>query len=361
MWSIDMSTDDLSKDQIIDIRKTLGKFVKQAKTQAKHETCLICGQKLPFCNSHTVPKFCLKSIADNGKVKLFNALVGTELLSVDSGINNAGTFHIICCQCDNTIFQDYENPKAYSNIPSCKLLNQIALKNVIRDIYKHEAELEMIKNVKKKTHEYEADFFTTIMMDIYFESQIRARSRDIEECYNIFYAAKNNLSDLSPSLHIVSFDQLNYIVPIAFQGMIALITGLNGEVINNQYDYNPDYSVEYLHLAIFPLENSSVIIMFSDDKSSRTLTFENELKNMSIINRLEIINRIIFWYAEDYFLSPQLPKEISSELRQAAQQMQDLVSINPEKTLKNAVKDYDLRRDTCLPNLLSQEYAISNS
>ena len=70
MWFIDMNTDDLAKDQLIDTRKILGQFIKQAKMQAKHETCLICGQKLPFCNSHTVPQFCLKNIADNGKVKL---------------------------------------------------------------------------------------------------------------------------------------------------------------------------------------------------------------------------------------------------------------------------------------------------
>jgi hypothetical protein len=356
MWFIDMNTDDLAKDQLIDTRKMLGQFIKQAKMQAKHETCLICGQKLPFCNSHTVPQFCLKNIADNGKVKLFNALIGTELLSVDSGINNAGTFHIICRPCDNTIFQDYENPQAYSNIPSSKLLNQIALKNVLRDIYKHEAELEMIMNAKIMMHEKEP--FIAIMMDRYFDSQIKARSLDVKECYDIFNVAKNNLSVVSPSVHIVSFDKLNYIVPIAFQGMIALITGVNGEIINNQYNYNPDYSVEYLHLVIFPLENTSVIITFSDDKNSRTLTFENELKNMSITNRLEIINRIVLWYAEDYFLSPQLPKEVSSELKQATQQMQDLVSISPEESLKKAVKDYDLRRDTCLPNLLSQEYAI---
>lgn len=356
MWSIDMNTDDLSKNQLIDARKMLGQFIKQAKTQAKHETCLICGEKLPFCNSHTVPQFCLKNIADNGKVKLFNALVGTELLSVDSGINNAGTFHIICRPCDGTIFQDYENPHAYSNKPSSKLLNQIALKNVLRDIYKHEIELEMMRNAKKTIHENNP--FIAIMADRYFDGQIKARSLDVKECYDIFNVAKNNLSVVSPSVHIVSFDQLNYIVPIAFQGMIALITGVNGEVINNQYNYNPDYSVEYLHLAIFPLENSSVIITFSDDKNSRTLTFENELKNMSNANRLEIINRIMLWYAEDYFFSPQLPKEVSDELEQSARQMQDVVSFNPEKSLKNAVKDYDLRRDTCLPNLLSQEYAM---
>lgn len=355
MWSINMNTDDLSNDQLIDAKKMIGQLVKQARTQAKHETCLFCGQNLPFCNSHTVPQFCLKNIADNGKVNLFKALIGTELLSSDSGVKNSGTFHIICRQCDGTIFQDYENPQAYSETPSSKILNQIALKNVLRDIYKHETELEMIKSMKRILIEKEP--FLAIVADV-FNSQIKARSQDIKDCYDIFDAIKANLNIASPSVHLVSFDKLNYVVPIAFQGMIALITGVSGELINNQYNYNSDYSVEYFHLAIFPLENSSVIITFSDDKNSRILTFEKELKNMSAAKRLEIINRMVFWYAEDYFFSPRLPKEAASELEQAARQMQDLFSTNPEKSTKNAIKDFDLRRDTCLPNLLSQEYAI---
>lgn len=356
MWSINMNTDDLPNDQLIDARKMIGQLVKLAKAQAKHETCLICGQKLPFCNSHTVPQFCLKNIADNGKVNLFNALLGTELLSSDSGVKNSGTFHIICRQCDGTIFQDYENPQAYSETPSSKILNQIALKNVLRDIYKHETELEMIKSGKRILIKKEP--FFAIIADAYFSSQMKARSQDIKDCYDIFDAIKANLNIASPGVHLVSFDKLNYVVPIAFQGMIALITGVSGELINNQYNYNSDYSVEYFHLAIFPLENSSVIITFSDDKNSRILTFEKELKNMSAAKRLEIINRIVFWYAEDYFFSPRLPKEAASELEQAARQMQDLFSTNPEKSTKNVIKDFDLRRDTCLPNLLSREYAI---
>ncbi len=140
--------------------------------------------------------------------------------------------------------------------------------------------------------------------------------------------------------------------------MVALITGVNGEVINDQYNYDPNYSVEYLHLSVFPLENTSVIISFSNDKNTRMTAFENELKKMNITQRLEIINRILMWYAEDYFFSPKLPKEVSSQLEKAAQQMQDLVTSNPEQSLKNAVKDYDLRRDTCLPNLFSYEYSV---
>ena len=276
MWFADLNTDDLSKEQLIEARKMLGQFIKQSKSEAKHKECLICGKKAPFCNSHTIPQFCLKNIADNGKMKSFNALVGTELLSAESGVNNAGTFHIICRSCDGTIFQDYEDPQAYAITPSSKLLNQIALKNALRDINKHETEIEMMKSMKKMLHE--KDLFGVYEKDSYFECQITARSRDVEECYDIFNDAKTNLTSANSNYHLISFDQLGYVVPIAFQGMIALITGVNGEVINDQYNYDSNYSLEYLHLAVFPLENTSVIISFSDDKYTRITTFENELK-----------------------------------------------------------------------------------
>ena len=125
---------------------------------------------------------------------------------------------------------------------------------------------------------HEKEPLLSFMMDSYFDSQITARSRDVEECYDIFNDAKNNLTSANPNYHLISFDQLGYVVPIAFQGMIALITGINGEVINDQYNYDLNYSVEYLHIAVFSLENTSVIISFSDDKNTRITEFENELK-----------------------------------------------------------------------------------
>lgn len=118
--------------------------------QAKHETCLICGQKLPFCNSHTVPQFCLKNIADNGKVNVFDALIGTKLCSSDSGIKSSGTFHVICRKCDGTIFQDYENPEVYSDIPSNKILNQIALKMFFEIFASMKPSLKRLRLSKRK-------------------------------------------------------------------------------------------------------------------------------------------------------------------------------------------------------------------
>ena len=93
-------------------------------------------------------------------------------------------------------------------------------------------------------------------------------------CLFEFHGFRNNLTSTNPNYHLISFDQLGYVVPIAFQGMIALITGVNGEVINDQYNYDPNYSVEYLHLAVFPLENISEIISISDNKNTRMTALE---------------------------------------------------------------------------------------
>lgn len=114
-----------------------------------------------------------------------------------------------------------------------------------------------------------------------------------------------------------------------------------------------------MHLAIFPLKDSTAVILFIDSESKRYSQFENYIKNTSQANRLEIINRIIFLYTEDYFLSKNLDAEVTHSLEESAKILQDIATTSPKRTLKNAVKDFDLRRDICIPNLLSKEYAVT--
>lgn len=70
--------------------------------------------------------------------------------------------------------------------------------------------------------------------------------------------------------------------------------------------------------------------------------------------RLEIINRIIFLYTEDYYLSKHLDEDTIRILQEPAKLLQDPGTTDPKRSLRNAVKDYDLRRDICLPNLFSK-------
>lgn len=144
-----MSTEGLTPEEIIEIRKILNQHIKNARKKARHKECLLCGKARGFCDSHTIPKFCLENIAWNGKLNSFNTLIDSKILNNDSGISNAGIFHIICKPCDGSVFQDYEKAEAYETYPTEKALNQIALKNALRDIYKHETEIEMFEASKQ--------------------------------------------------------------------------------------------------------------------------------------------------------------------------------------------------------------------
>lgn len=57
-------------------------------------------------------------------------------------------------------------------------------------------------------------------------------------------------------------DYLDYVVPIAYQGMSAIVTGVDGEMINDMFDYSPDYEVEYFHICILPLKYKTVVLTF---------------------------------------------------------------------------------------------------
>ena len=160
-------------------------------------------------------------------------------------------------------------------------------------------------------------------------------------------------------LRIVSYDKLDFTVPIAFQGMVALITGVNGEVINNIYEHNGDYKMEYLHIAVFPLRQSTAVVLFLDTNCSRYAQFEKYLAETSQEDRLEIINRIIFLYTEDYYLSKQLDEDIIKSLQEPAKTIHDVATFNPQKSIKKAVNEFDLRRYNDIPNLFAKEYSIS--
>lgn len=351
-----MSGQDLSKEQVIEVRKMLGRQIKDATTKSRHEKCMLCDKPGGFCNSHTIPQFCLENIAWNGKLNSFNTLIASELLSKDSGVNNAATFHIICRPCDSKVFQDYEKAEAYDTVPSETALNQIVLKTSLRDIYKHETEIELFEASKQMVKEKQP--LLSLMVAPIINAQIKARTRDIEECYEIFRKAKGYLITPNNWLKVVSYDKLDYTVPIAFQGMVALVTGMNGEVINDNFNHKKNYKIEYLHLAVFPLKGATAVMLFLDSENKRYSQFEKSIVNVTLEKRLEIINRIIMLYAEDYFLSKQLEDETLKQLEASAQTLQDLLTSNPNKSLKNAIEDYDLRREICIPNLFLRDYAV---
>jgi hypothetical protein len=53
----------------IKIKQEISELLKYVEQQSKPTHCLLCGKKCSsFCNSHVVPQFILKEIAESGMV-----------------------------------------------------------------------------------------------------------------------------------------------------------------------------------------------------------------------------------------------------------------------------------------------------
>ena len=136
---------------IIEARKTYSKLINKSKQQAKKSECLWCGEKITrFCNSHSLPQCILRNIDTDGKVDYFNSMLNLPLINSDKGINEAGTFKLLCRECDGKIFQDYENLASLCVRPSETVLEEIALKNVLMMLNKRYIEIELFNNMKNE-------------------------------------------------------------------------------------------------------------------------------------------------------------------------------------------------------------------
>lgn len=130
----DEESEKLSSN-VIGYKKELNKVLSEARKASKSEKCIYCGKETTsFCNSHSIPAFCLRNIATNGELLHSNKLVNFPLMDFEKGINKAGTFQVICRECDSKIFQEYEEPNNYQNEVTSQMIAQIAMKNYLKAI-----------------------------------------------------------------------------------------------------------------------------------------------------------------------------------------------------------------------------------
>ena len=89
----------------------------------------------------------LRSIAENGIVIHASAALGVDerIIDIENGVNKSGTFNYICNDCDNTFFQDYENPDNIVQPPTDKILAEIAVKNMLLQLSKRAVERKLIE------------------------------------------------------------------------------------------------------------------------------------------------------------------------------------------------------------------------
>lgn len=344
---------DARKDDIINASKAINNLIKESRAKSKLSKCYYCGEPCDgFCNSHTLPAFCLRNIAQKGKVFYSNSILDLPSLKEDKGVNESGTFHLICRDCDSKIFQEYENPDNYENIPSVKMLAQIDMKNNLKSISKRLMELEMYSLMGERIG----------ISEQWIHAKNTVSQLDLAEFEGSFSRAKKRDSKpFSGDYYVGFYKKLPYVVPVAFQGAVALIFDLEGNVINNVYNPDPKYKIKNVGVCIFPLKQNSIVMLFVEKDNSRYSKFFRQLKKLDLDSQLSIINYIIFSYSEDYFLSPNLDKEVLEKLNLLSGKTPEMMGFYPTTTsqqLEGVQKIFDYSERLSTPTLLSPAFAL---
>lgn len=193
----------------IEIRKKISSINKECRAKAKLDKCLICQKKVTsFCNSHSVPKFVLKNIEDRGSVYTSNHFFELPIEKEEKGLLEAGTFHIICKECDSSIFRDYEDEIALLKEPTNRIMAEMALKNTLITIDKRNFEIQLYEKLRK-----EYSYLPEITE--YFIQKNEVNKLDLEE---LNWECKRNKKiidkDLKSGYKQMFWTMLDYICPL---------------------------------------------------------------------------------------------------------------------------------------------------
>lgn len=337
----------------VTFNKSFGRALSEARSKAKKEKCFVCQKEVSsFCNSHSIPQFCLRRIALDGKVFLSGLQDVIPYIGNDTGVKSAGTFQIICHNCDNTIFQEYENPLSYDRIPTEQMLAQIAMKNYLQMIYKRNVEQELYSIYEERFSE-----------KVDFTGSHNAKELDLKEFEDGFKRAKMAANGHHPDwYYLCYYAKLDYVVPIAFQGIVTLVSDFDGNLVNDIYNGSSDYHTQDIHIAVFPFEDKSIVFAFIDSRHKRYRNFYKKLNALNLNDQLAAINYIIFKYSENVFLSKLIPDSVFKDpafIDVCATTNIAHVALPILNPIPNAIEEYDLSKRNSIPNLLSSEYALT--
>lgn len=274
-------------ERIIELRKEYSRLVKKSKQQAKKNQCLWCGKKITrFCNSHSVPQCVLRNIDMEGKLDYFNSMLNLPLINEDKGIGEAATFKLLCTDCDNTIFQDYEDLDKLSVEPTEVILEEIALKNVLMMLNKRYFEIELYHNLQK---EYDVPYP--------YEVKQEANLLDERDFWWDYLRTKEMLSssdEQKSKYKMFYWKKLDYIIPIAFQGIVTLYGDLEGNIVTDMYNTSEDIIIKHMHVCMFPLERSSVVFAFYHEDDKEYDNFAEQFRQLSEEEKLSVLCYIVY-------------------------------------------------------------------
>lgn len=343
----------VAREKMISVNQQIYRIDKKIRKKTKRETCLICNASCSsFCHSHSIPRFVLNNIAEESEVSAPRQVDNLEPQK-NTGVESAGVFFNICKLCDSKYFQVYEDAAALDSEPSDKVLAAIALKNYLKMVYERSLEVEEEKICTSLVKIPEIVISEGLSPAEY---AVKSLERELK------YALDSVLLNENDRYHLCYRKKLDYVVPYAAQYPIAMLTDFCGNTINDFYTGSSTHRLEYLHVAIFPLEQSSVILIFSKNNENRHRRFIRQLKKLDELDQLSAINFLTLTGSDNVFLSKSIYSNmIKNPIFMAACRLTYSIRSsvpNPINALEVAKRAHSFKKRYALPNLLAPEYAI---
>ncbi len=323
----------------IEIKKQVSKIFKTAEQRAKRDSCALCGKRCAsFANSHSVPQFVLKNIDVNGKFKTFGDIVGRS--NSRNGIKNAWTFHVLCSECENLYFKNYENEDALLIEPTNRIMAEITLKNALLMLYKYRINGETDKQaIEMGVFVGETDILSIMnaidLQNIDFE--IRRSKKIIDK-------------SLKSGFNLIYYKKLDWIVPVAYQSEMCMYDNIDGNIINPIYSESKATRMQKLQVCIFPLSTQTVVMLFVHKDDRNYVPFQKQFNKLDEEHKLQYINYLIFKYTEHMLISPSVDELllINDKLVELCKQRGD-----------NLFGNGQIINPCEIPNFLSQDFALT--
>ncbi len=334
------------------------RIYEKAMERAVPDCCVLCHRPMDCAaNSHSIPRFVLKTIDDEGWV--FNSkyvMFPEDTAGQHDRIKNSGIFHLICNDCEHSYFADYEQEKNLQKEPTDRILAEIALKNCLLQLYKTRVEIEEFKIWKNK---YPNDPFFVKRLEVLnnldlptFTEAVKRYQKYIEE------SAINQF-------RILFWKVLLYRTPIAVQGQIPLREDMGGRIVNDGHNYNQ--KTQSMLVAVLPMKKTTAIFAYYDRINKRYRQLERYMNASSDEKRLAFLNHRIIAHSDNWFFSKDILNVVTSNdaLRKLSREIDGLPDfgnmVRTKEDLEFMREHYHSPKPVEIPNLLASEYAMADS
>ncbi len=323
-------------------------FVHDIDRFSKVDHCLLCGKKMSSaCNSHVVPQFILRGIAENGQVSYGYVFHKRTIKGLEktTGIKNAYPFRLICNECDKKTFAYYEDPKNLErfdvlDVDTKKImLCEMAIKAHLSHIYMKYRRIVAL------------DASTGGLLGV-LEKEGRAvfaERTDIEE--HVSYIDKlRKFAKSNKNPFVILFDkELDYQTRLATQTVLHFNYDLGGKPI---YDTNVVIGAKpcrYFYLMVLPYNGKTRVLFYIEKKGLEDVqAVVDQFGALSDDDKLHFLFVSLIIHDQQFHMSPSFAENIVKKDKKLSK-----LYVDTEKHLDHQSKIKNFRKYT---NYLLREF-----